>query len=110
MGKIQVESIDQFHEIVQANNKFLLFKHSLTCPISKDAYSQFEKFVMNNKDAPAFYLYVQQARPLSNYIAETYQIKHESPQALLFEDGKVTWNASHWRITEEVLNNKVSVK
>jgi bacillithiol system protein YtxJ len=54
-----------------------------------------------------YYLHVQEARALSNYIAETYSIKHESPQALLFKDGKVVWDASHWKITYASLQENV---
>jgi bacillithiol system protein YtxJ len=36
---------------------------------------------------------------LSQMIAEKTRIKHESPQIILLEKGKVKWNASHWNIT-----------
>jgi bacillithiol system protein YtxJ len=35
-------------------------------------------------------------------------VKHESPQALLFEDGKVKWHASHWNINEDELAKNVA--
>ena len=38
-----------------------------------------------------------------NHIAEKYQIKHESPQAILFSQNNVVWNASHWKITNKSL-------
>ncbi|MFT4414961.1 bacillithiol system redox-active protein YtxJ [Fredinandcohnia humi] len=105
MGKHKIEKIEEFSDILQSNKKFILIKHSLTCPISKAAFDEYEQFVSENEDIPTFYLYVQEARPLSNYIAETFSIKHESPQALLFEDGKVTWDTSHRNITKESLRN-----
>ena len=101
--KEKVETIEQFTKLVKENQKFILLKHSLTCPISQEAYDEFDQFCESNKDCNAYYLYVQEARPLSNYIAETYGIKHESPQALIFENDSVKWHASHFKITEKSL-------
>lgn len=102
MSKLQVTTIEEFENIVSSNEKLLLIKHSLTCPISGNAFEEYENFTKEN-DFPTYYLYVQEARPLSNYIAEKYEVKHESPQALLFENGKVKWHASHWDITKSSL-------
>ena len=53
-----------------------------------------------------YYLNVQEARPLSNAIAEQFQVKHESPQALLFVDGELKWHASHWTLTYDELKKQ----
>ncbi|WP_010678452.1 bacillithiol system redox-active protein YtxJ [Bacillus timonensis] len=103
MGKAKVETIEEFNQVLTNENKFIFIKHSLTCPISKAAFDEYEQFVEEHKDVPTYFLYVQEAKQLSNYIAETFGIKHESPQALLFEDGKIKWNASHRSITKESL-------
>ena len=42
---------------------------------------------------------MREQRELSDWVAKTTQVEHESPQALLFQDGKVTWHASHFDIT-----------
>ncbi len=99
MLKTRVSSIEDFNQIVTTTKEFLLVKHSLTCPISTTAFEEYEKFVQGNPAIPTYYLFVQDDRPLSNYITETFSIKHESPQAIWFKDGKVVWNASHWNIT-----------
>ena len=103
MGKTKVETIEDFNQVLEKENHFILIKHSLTCPISKAAFDEYEQFVAEHQDVPTYYLYVQEARELSNHIAEHFEIKHESPQALLFDDGKVKWNASHRSITKESL-------
>ncbi|MEH7385705.1 bacillithiol system redox-active protein YtxJ, partial [Bacillus sp. JJ1521] len=84
MGKTKVETIEEFSQVLEKENKFILIKHSLTCPISKAAFDEYEQFVAENVNVPTYYLYVQEARELSNHIAEQFGIKHESPQALLF--------------------------
>lgn len=107
MSKTMIQTVEQFEELIKENNAFLFFKNSTTCPISHAAYEEFEKFAADNDDIPLYYLHVQEARALSNHIAEAYSVKHESPQALLFKDGKVVWNASHWRITYSSLQENV---
>ncbi|WP_078545046.1 bacillithiol system redox-active protein YtxJ [Litchfieldia alkalitelluris] len=103
----KIETIEEFNELLQENHKFLFVKHSTTCPVSQAAFDEFETFIQGHTDVAAYYLFVQEARPLSNYIAEEFEIKHESPQALLFENQSVKWNASHWKITKSSLNNAV---
>jgi bacillithiol system protein YtxJ len=105
--KTRVSTIEDFEKVMKDTPDFLLIKHSLTCPISSSAFEEYGQFVKDNPDIQAFYLYVQEDRPLSNYIAETYGIKHESPQALYIKNGDVVWNASHWKITNSSLTNVV---
>lgn len=107
MTKTMIQSVEEFDQILQENNTFLFFKNSTTCPISHAAFEEFENFVADQEQVPCFYLNVQEARPLSNHIAEAAAVKHESPQALLFKDGKVVWNASHWKITYSSLQENV---
>jgi bacillithiol system protein YtxJ len=82
------------------DNKALVFKNSIYCGISKNAIREFEKFVDTIKDEFKVYIVdVNRNRELSQKIAEKAQVKHESPQIILLEKGKVKWNASHWNIT-----------
>jgi bacillithiol system protein YtxJ len=108
MSKTKIETIEEFEQIVKTQPKFLMIKHSLTCPISQNAFEEYEKFVEDHQEFPTYFLYVQEARPLSNYIAETFSVKHESPQALLFQDGKVVWHTSHWNITYDTLTKEIA--
>ncbi|MBM7660502.1 bacillithiol system protein YtxJ [Bacillus mesophilus] len=105
--KTRVSTIEQFENIKVSTSEFLVIKHSLTCPVSTAAFDEYEKFVNDHADVPTFYLYVQEERDLSNYIAEKHEIKHESPQALFFKNGEVVWNASHWKITNRSLTEAI---
>ncbi|NEX78614.1 bacillithiol system redox-active protein YtxJ [Bacillus thermocopriae] len=104
----KIDTIEQFEEVLTKEETFYLLKHSLTCPISQEAYNEYEKFSKENPSIPAYYLAVQEARPLSNEIAEKFAIKHESPQAILFSTGKAEWNASHWKITKKSLEQAIN--
>ncbi|KON70435.1 bacillithiol system redox-active protein YtxJ [Peribacillus butanolivorans] len=103
----KIDSEEQFNELLNEET-FLLFKHSLTCPVSAEAYEQYEKYMAANEELKTAYLAVQEARPLSNYVAETFDIKHQSPQVILFKNGKPAWNESHWRITYDSLTKAIS--
>lgn len=97
---------DDFNKLLESEEEFFVLKHSLTCPISAAAKSEFEKF-QSSASVSCFILHVQQSRQLSNRIAKEFHVRHESPQALLFKDGKVVWNDSHGSITEDRLRTLV---
>jgi bacillithiol system protein YtxJ len=101
----KIDSLEQLNELLAKEEKFFLLKHSLTCPISHAAYVEYQKFSDENQDTPAYYLAIQDARALSNDIAARFQIKHESPQAILFLYGQAHWNTSHWKITNRSLTS-----
>ena len=104
---IKLETVEQFEEVTENGESFLLLKHSVTCPISLTAYDEYVKFFKEHPDYKSFYLTVQDARPLSNYIVEKYHIKHESPQAILFVNKDVAWHASHRQITSTTLRKVI---
>jgi bacillithiol system protein YtxJ len=101
----KIDTVEQFDELLEKEKEFFLLKHSLTCPISHAAYQEYQKFSEGNDQIPTYYLAVQDSRPLSNEISEKFQIKHESPQAILFSNGQAQWNASHWKITNRLLES-----
>jgi bacillithiol system protein YtxJ len=79
----------------------LLFKHSSTCDLSAAAWEELLDFLRDNTTP------VKNARPVSNEIESRTGIRHESPQAFLFKNGELVWNASHRRITTKVLHEIV---
>ncbi|WP_163539215.1 bacillithiol system redox-active protein YtxJ [Gracilibacillus sp. YIM 98692] len=101
-----IKDIKEFKELEYTHDSLVVFKHSLTCPISAAANTEFENF-SKKVDLPLFRLYVQEARDLSSYLEEKYNVRHESPQALKIEEGAVVWHASHGAITEDSLNENV---
>jgi bacillithiol system protein YtxJ len=104
----KIDTLDQFEDLIKQEDKFFLLKHSLTCPISHAAYQEYEKYACGDQSIPTYYLAVQEARPLSNQVAEKLEIKHESPQAFLIKNGETVWNASHWKITNKSLTTSTN--
>lgn len=90
---------------LSADKPVLLLKHSTTCPISANAWREFQKFHASsqNRDLQTAFVKVIESRPVSLKIAEESGVKHQSPQAILFKNGKAVWNTSHWDITEQSL-------
>ena len=104
-GMKKMNQMEEFEELLKNKNKFFLLKHSLTCPVSGAAYQEYQKFAEEHPDIPTYFLAVQDSRPLSNEIAERFQVKHESPQAILFSNTQAVWHASHWKITNASLTS-----
>jgi len=84
----------------------IVFKHSTQCPISAAAYRQMEAF-SNSEPTPVYVIRVIEERPLSNFFAEQFRVRHQSPQAIVMEDGQVQWQASHYDITSKALSQAV---
>jgi len=76
----------------------LLFKHSNACPISARAYSQ-----MTAVKTPVSIVVVQKSRDVSREVEERTGVRHETPQALVLRNGRVVWNASHFDINADVV-------
>jgi len=84
--------------------RFLLFKHSTSCPISCGAFEQYEQWLAAGPAVPSAWLHVVEQRPLARAVAERTGVRHESPQALLLVDGRVAWHAAHDAITRASLD------
>ena len=83
--------------------RFLLFKHSLICPTSAEAFNEYRHYLAAGGAVPTAWLDVRGQRPLSQAVEARTGVPHESPQALLLEAGKVVWHASHGAITRKSL-------
>lgn len=75
-----------------ANKPVIVFKHSNACSISARAYREMEKVDDVN------ILEVQSSRAIANEVADLTGIRHETPQVIIFRDGKAVWNASHFDV------------
>jgi len=80
----------------------VIFKHSLTCPISASAYDEMTEF-----DGEVALVEVQRSRELSAEIENRLGVAHESPQVIVLRNGQVAWNASHFKITANAVAEAV---
>ena len=84
----------------------LLFKHSRYCGVSCEALDELHSHIEAQTQSSVAYkvITVQTHRPVSDAVAQRLGLRHETPQAILLRDGKVIWNASHFRITATQLD------
>lgn len=111
MELLELESPHQWLSLLESSSEtpVLVFKHSTSCPISAEAYEQWLSYVRNGANPDVEYAFVRviEARPVSNLIADTLNVRHESPQALFVKGRKAVWHASHWAITESMLRERL---
>lgn len=100
-----LEDAQSLERMFQLSNEqpVILFKHSLTCPISSAAYQE-----MSQLASEVALIVVQRARDLSREVETRTGIRHESPQAIILRKGEVVWHASHWKITSDAVEQAVS--
>jgi bacillithiol system protein YtxJ len=95
---------EAFERLIEQSKEkpVVIFKHSLTCPISARAYDEMESF-----DGEVALLEIQRSRDLSHEIEQRLGVVHESPQAMVLRNGSVVWNASHFDVTAEAVKSAV---
>jgi bacillithiol system protein YtxJ len=77
----------------------LILKHSTRCPISSMAKNRLEmSWDINEEELDTYFLDLIRYREVSNQIAATFGVQHESPQAILIKDGQAIYDASHLNI------------
>ena len=100
MNWIEITEEAQLNDVknLSATRPQLIFKHSTRCPISSMAKTRLERgLTPDNIDF--YYLDLIKHRNISQKIAETFDVNHESPQILLIKNGICIYDESHSGIT-----------
>jgi bacillithiol system protein YtxJ len=98
---ISLSSMIQLEEIQRksATKTQIIFKHSTRCGISRMVMNQFIKsYDFIESDFDLYYLDLLSYRDISNKIAETFQVYHQSPQLLIIKNGITIAHESHGNI------------
>ncbi len=85
----------------------ILFKHSTRCPISAAARGEMERFMELNPDAPVYTVDVNDDADVSRYLAEKTGIEHHSPQVIVTRRGQPEWDASHFDVRANALEQRM---
>jgi thioredoxin 1 len=98
--------------IAESNDRpVLLFKHSRYCGVSAEALDELQSHIDGAANQVAYRMItVQTHRSVSDAVAQRLGLRHETPQAILLRDGKIVWNASHFRITATQLDQALSTR
>jgi len=94
-----LHSVEDYDAALRAHVRVLLFKHSPYCPTSAFARDEYDAFRRSHPDVPTLFVDVVEDRPTARGIAVRSGVRHESPQAILFEQGQPRWHTSHDGIT-----------
>lgn len=109
----RLQSVDEIDPLLERSYEapVVIFKHSLTCPISRRAYGEYQRYLDQRPEGDptvCTLVEIQQAREVSTAIARRTGVRHESPQALVVREGEVVWHASHSSIRVEALQRAVA--
>jgi bacillithiol system protein YtxJ len=95
-------SVAEVHELVERSHQqpCLIFKHSTRCSISSMAKLRLESSWDFEPEVLApYFLDLISNREVSSFVAEHFEVYHESPQILLIKNGECTYDASHLDIS-----------
>ena len=93
---VKLDSVEKLEGLFEESHEkpVVLFKHSVTCPISAGVYQE-----VSRVSADINLVVIQSSRHISSAIAEKTGIRHESPQAIILKNGKPIYHASHFDVT-----------
>ena len=90
----------QVDAFVRENPAAAIFKAG-TCHKTNEMLQHVQAQLEAREDVPLGIIRVVEARPASNRVAEMTGVQHESPQLLLFKEGKAVYDRDNWDITPE---------
>lgn len=108
-----LNSLEQIDEIKkQSEDKpVVIFKHSTRCGISHMAQHNLEgRWDFQPEELHFYYLDLIRNRPVSNAVAETFDVRHQSPQILIIRNGEVDYHTSHHLISVETIRKQIERK
>ncbi len=108
----QLTQASQLEEIKKESQQrpVLIFKHSTRCNISATAKGRLERKWKEDEvgNLAPYYLDLISLRSLSNEVAETFDVPHQSPQVLLISKGECIFDASHFDISFDEISQQAS--
>lgn len=102
MNWIPLEDLKQLSEISSESHAHpvIIYKHSTRCSISRAALDRLNRQWDHAEtgNAKRYVLDLLAYRDISNQIADTFAVEHESPQVLIIRGGKSIADMSHFAI------------
>lgn len=109
MNWIELTDEQQLDTIIEESKSqpVVIFKHSTRCSISSMAKDRLDREEAP-QDTKFYYLDLIAYRPISNKVAEVFNVHHESPQILLIKNGECTYEESHNGINMEEIEEQLA--
>jgi bacillithiol system protein YtxJ len=94
---IEVNSIDELNQAIASTEEKpgLFFKHSTRCSISSMALRRFESKWEKTDNCTLYFINLIAHGDVSHALSEKANITHQSPQAILLQNEKAIYDASH---------------
>lgn len=106
---IQVETTAAIQQLMDdLSSPLIFFKHSARCPTSRFALKNFEREYDLTKVRTVM-INVLTQRELSNFIAEHWQIRHESPQTVIQDTKGKHFSLSHSAIDVSTIKDFLNI-
>ena len=93
---------EQVDDFIRRHPAAAIFKAG-TCHKTSETFREIEPLLDDRLDLPVGVIRVVEARPASNRVAELTGIQHESPQFVLFREGRAVFDRDNWDITGEAV-------
>lgn len=99
------ETEEELKKLFELNSGLhLIYKHSHSCMTCVFTKKRVEELMKSDEKIDSFqFIEVRMSRPLSNFVSNKTGIRHESPQAILLQNGEVKWHASHSAIEVDAI-------
>lgn len=97
-----LRSPQQVDSFLRENPTVVIFKAGL-CHKTPETFVHVQAFLEPREDLKLGIIKVVESRPASNHVAALTGIEHESPQIILFRDGKHVFDRDNWDITAEAM-------
>lgn len=100
-----------FKELLKRSEKQpqVIYKHSGRCSVSYLSKQDLEENMDTLANLVDLHLIdVVRQKELSLHVAEALGVRHESPQLILIEDGRVSWSGSHWDVKAEKVTSELN--
>ena len=107
-----LESISALEQIEKDSHErpIVIFKHSTSCSISGMALNRLERSWNEDEmqGTDAFFLDLIRHRNVSQQVAESFRVTHQSPQVLLIHKGECVYDTSHMGISYQTLKGQLA--
>lgn len=98
----------QLEQIIEESKErpVMIYKHSTRCGISGMALDRLERsWDESGETIKPYYLDLLAYRSVSDLVAETFKVYHQSPQVILIKDGQAVYDDSHMGISFNALTS-----
>lgn len=108
---VELTDLQSLSELLEKSKDrpVLLYKHSISCPVSGQAWYEVQNVLSSGDNPPSCYRVTVQSQPeMSRVVAEQLDVVHHTPQVIVVCEGRASYVASHWQIRRQSLQTALT--